>query len=272
MGSLDKCNVLFYTNCKSMSTLAYILLFTFIGSIGALIGGIALLYYEKFALKISHLLASFAAGVLLGTAFFDLLPEASKEAEKGGIDIFFWTLFGIILFFLIERFIHWFHHHEEYHKDERQSKSTLPLIIIGDTVHNFIDGVVIAATFIVNAPLGIVTALAVFAHEIPQEIGDFGLMLHRGLSRKKIIWVNIASAAVSFIGAIITYMFGDVLQGYIPVFLSVTAGFFIYIAASDLIPEIHYEKRRGFAFIESVLLILGISVIFLSVSLLEHGM
>lgn len=253
-----------------MSTLAYILLFTFIGSVGALIGGFILLSNEKLALKISHFLASFAAGVLLGSAFFDLLPEAVHESEGTGINIFFWALVGIIVFFLIERFIHWFHHHEEFHEHKKESKSTIPLIIIGDTMHNFIDGIVIAATFMVNIPLGIVTTIAVAAHEIPQEIGDFGLMLHKGLARKKIILVNIVSAAAAFIGAIATYLLGNILEGYIPIFLALTAGFFIYIATSDLIPEIHYEKRRKFAAIESFLLILGIVLIWFSLLFFQH--
>lgn len=253
-----------------MSTLAYILLFTFIGSIGALIGGFILLSYEKIALKISHFLASFAAGVLLGAAFFDLLPEAVHEGEKTNVDIFPWALFGIVLFFLLERFIHWFHHHEEFHKDTNESKSTLPLIIFGDTMHNFIDGVVIAATFMVSIPLGVATSISVFAHEVPQEIGDFGLMLHKGLKPRKIILVNILSAVVAFLGAIITYSVGNILGAYIPMLLAITAGFFIYIASSDLIPEIHHEKRKGFAFVESLLLILGVVVMAISVSLLEH--
>lgn len=254
-----------------MSTLTNILLFTFIGSIGGLIGGAILLYSKKFALKISHFLASFAAGVLLGSAFFDLLPEALHEGEALGIDIFFWTLLGIISFFLLERSIHWFHHHEDYHQEEKHTKTILPLIIVGDTLHNFIDGVVIAATFLVNGQLGIITAFAVFAHEIPQEIGDFGLMLHRGLPKKKILMVNLVSAAAAFLGALITYGLGNILEGYIPILLSITAGLFIYIAASDLIPEIHHETRKGFALVESVLLIFGIVVVFLSVSLLKHG-
>lgn len=254
-----------------MSTLEYILLFTFFGSIAALIGGFILLFYEKLTLKISHFLASFAAGTLLGAAFFDLLPEALHTGEERGIDIFLWSLIGILIFFLMERFIHWFHHHEDYHEHPRESKSTAPLIIIGDTVHNFVDGIVIAATFLVSIPLGIVTTLAVVAHEIPQEVGDFGLLLHKGLSKQKIIIVNIVSASAAFVGAIITYLLGDILEGYIPILLALTAGFFIYIATSDLIPEIHHEKRRGFAVIESVLLMLGIATIWLSVSLLEHG-
>lgn len=254
-----------------MSTLTNILLFTFIGSLAALVGGLVLLTREKLALKISHFLSSFAAGVLLGTAFFDLLPEALHEGEELGIDIFFWTLFGIILFFLIERFIHWFHHHDDYHEHEKESKTTLPLIIIGDTMHNFIDGVVIAATFMADPRLGIITSLAVFAHELPQEIGDFGLMLHKGMKRKKIILVNILSAAVAFAGAILTYLLGNILQNYIPIFISVTAGFFIYIATSDIIPEIHYEKRRAHSIFETLLLIAGIVVMWAAVTLLGHG-
>jgi zinc and cadmium transporter len=258
-----------------MSTLGYILLFTFLGSIAALVGGVILLSYEKLALKISHFLASFAAGVLLGSAFLDLLPEALHEGNDSGADVLFWALFGIILFFLIERFIRWLHHHEHQHdiqiSDEKETKSTAPLIIIGDTVHNFIDGVIIAATFLVSIPLGIATTIAVAAHEIPQEIGDFGLLLHKGLSKKRVIIVNVASASVSIIGAVITYLLGDIVERYIPILLALTAGFFIYIATSDLIPEIHHEKRKGFAVIESALFIAGIAAIWLSVTLLEHS-
>ena len=253
-----------------MSTLGYILLFTFIGSIGALAGGLILLSQKKLVLKISHLLASFAAGVLLGTAFFDLLPEALHEGEEKGTNVLLWALIGIVVFFLFERFIHWFHHHEEYHEEKEQG-SILPLIIAGDTMHNFLDGIVIAATFMASAPLGIITAIAVFAHEVPQEIGDFGLMLHKGLPRKKIILVNVASAAVSFAGAIITYLLGSVVEAYIPILLALTAGFFIYIAASDLIPEIHHETRHGFAFYESTLLIAGVVVIYILVNFLSEG-
>lgn len=254
-----------------MSTLGYILLFTFLGSIGALIGGLVLISKEDFAKKISHFLAAFAAGTLLGAAFFDLLPEASHEGEELGINIFSWTLAGIIFFFMLERFIHWFHHHDEHHKHEVEPQTTVPLIVISDTVHNFVDGVVIAATFMVNVPLGIVTALAVAAHEIPQEIGDFGLLLHKGLSRKTVILINILSASIAIGGALLTYALGDTLRNYIPALLALTAGFFIYIATSDLIPEINYEKNKNFAAVKSLLLILGIIVIMISTSLLGHS-
>jgi zinc and cadmium transporter len=253
-----------------MSTLGFILLFSFLGSLIALIGGFLLLINEKFAVKISHFLASFAAGVLLGTAFFDLLPEAAHEGEELGIDIFLWTLIGIIIFFVIERFIHWFHNHEEYHPHQSESKTTVPLVIIGDTMHNFIDGVVIALTFMVSIPLGIVTSIAVFLHEVPQEIGDFGILLHKGLDRKKIILINILSAGVAMLGAILAFLLGDILENSIPIFVSLTAGFFIYIATSDLIPEIHHEKRKGFALIETSLLILGVLTMWFSSTLINH--
>lgn len=251
-----------------MPTIIYIFIFVFLGSIGSLIGGVALLAREKFALRISHYLASFAAGTLLGAAFFDLLPEAAHTAEETGIDVFLFALLGILLFFILERFIHWFHHHEEYHEHEKETKSTIPLIVFSDTLHNFVDGVVIAATFLVSIPLGIVTTLAVAAHEIPQEIGDFGLLLHKGMSRTKILWVNIVSASAAFLGAIFTLLFGTLIEGFIPVFLAITAGFFIYIAASDLIPEIHYEKKRKTAVIQSILLVSGVVVVWVAITLL----
>src|SRR3989344_6084848 len=218
---------------SELSTLGNILLFTFLGSIGALLGGVILLSKEKASRKLSHFLASFAAGTLLGAAFFDLLPEAAHQAEKTEVDVFLWTFVGIATFFLV--------------------------------------GVVIAATFLVNIPLGVITTFAVVAHEIPQEIGDMGLLLHKGMKRGKVIFVNIVSACAAFAGAVLTYIVGVKLVEQLSIFLALTAGFFIYIALSDLIPEIHHEKRKGYALIETGLLLLGVLLIYLSVSFLEHG-
>lgn len=262
-----------------MSTLGYIILFTFLGSVVALLGGFLLIFKEKFALGASHFLSSFAAGVLLSAAFLDLLPEATREvehlAEEGIIfpenSVFIFALFGLVLFFLLERFIHWFHHHEEYHAHGEEAKTTVPLIVLSDTAHNFIDGIIIGATFLVSPPLGITTALAVFAHELPQEIGDFALLLHKGVKRGRVILINLLSASAAFLGALLAYFLGENIEFLIPFFFAVTAGFFIYIAASDLIPEIHHEKRKGFAFYETVLFFLGIGVLYLTVSLIPNG-
>ena len=253
-----------------MNILGYILLFTFLGSIASLLGGIILLIKEKSAVKISHYLSAFAAGALLGTAFLDLLPEA-KEAAGEEVNIFLFALVGFLFFFILERLIHWSHHHqiEELEDKKKAPQSIITLINIGDGVHNFVDGVVIATTFLISIPLGIITSFAVAAHEIPQEIGDFGIMLRHGVKRKKILFFNILSAFASILGALLTYLYGESIKNLLPIFLSVAAGFFIYIAASDLIPEIHHQEKKSIAITETLLLILGVIVIYFSVLLLE---
>ncbi len=249
---------------QELSILTNIIVFTIIGSVASLIGGIFLLFNKKLVEKVSHLLISFAAGTLLGTAFFDLIPEALEESTPDVVMVS--TLFGFLFFFILERFIHWIHHHPHAEGE----KPTIALITFGDSVHNFIDGVAIAATFLANMPLGIVTALAVGAHEIPQEIGDFAVMLKKGLSSKKVLGFNVASAMVSLLGAILTFYFSSALEGFLPVFISVTAGFFIYISASDLIPEIHEKNKRGFALFETLMIVLGVITVYVLISLLEH--
>lgn len=248
-----------------MDIIWYILFFTLISSVASLIGGILLIIKEKFIRKISHFLISFAAGTLLGAVFFDLLPEAEEAVLEGGANVFLWTLIGILIFFLLERFIH-HHGHGKHHEEE---KSVVSLIVIGDSLHNFIDGVATAATFLISIPLGVVTALAVAAHEIPQEIGDFGLMLHKGVSRKKVILINFYSSLAALAGAILTYWAKDVIQGLLPMILALTSGFFIYIAAANLIPEIHLQENRRKAFWETIMLFLGVLAVYLVVTLLE---
>lgn len=247
-----------------MSLLAYILLFNLLGSLISLAGGIILLRKRNLALKISHYLTSFAAGALLATALFDLLPEAIEEGEGVGIamsSIFLYVLSGIIFFFLLERSLHWFHHHGTQ-EHEIKGKPVVPLLIIGDTIHNFIDGIAIAATFAISIPLGIVTTFAVGAHEIPQEVGDFGVMLNHGVKRWKVLTINILSALASFVGAILAYYFGSQIDGLAAFFLAISAGFFLYIALSDLIPEIHHQNKKRFAFAETISLLLGVGVIY----------
>lgn len=247
--------------------LIYILFFSFIGSVASLVGGIILLSNKNFASKISHFLSAFAAGALLGTAFFDLLPESIEVAA--GVDVFLWVLLGIIAFFVFERALHWFHHHHREHPEDKTEKPTVPLLVFGDSIHNLVDGVVIASTFMVSIPLGIVTSFAVAAHEIPQEIGDFGVMLSRGVSRRKVFFYNLLSALAAIVGALATYFIGESIEGLLPIVLSLTAGFFIYIAASDLIPEIHHKNAQSLAVVESALLILGVITIKIFVLLFD---
>lgn len=250
-----------------MEILGYIIIFTLLGSVISLIGGILLLANKKVALKSAHFLSAFAAGTLLGTAFFDLLPESFEAMDHSGgeVNIFFWTLIGILVFFLLERFIH---HHDQT-RNENEKNVVVPLIVAGDTIHNFIDGVAIAATFLINIPLGIVTTLAVAAHEIPQEIGDFGLMVAKGVRRRKIIWINFLSSLSALIGALLTFIYQQVIESWLPVILAVAAGFFIYIASANLIPEIHSQDNQKVAFWETIMLFVGVLVVYLIISLLE---
>jgi zinc and cadmium transporter len=143
------------------------------------------------------------------------------------------------------------------------------MIIIGDTIHNFVDGIAIAAAFLVNIPLGIVTALVVGAHEIPQEIGDFGVLLKKGLSRKKVFLINLLSALVSLVGALLTFYIGTSIADLSIVFIAISAGFFLYISLSNLIPEIHHENRRGFAVAETVALIGGLLITYVTITSLH---
>lgn len=241
--------------------LAYIIVFTSIGSIASLAGGILLILKRKITADFAHKLISFAAGALLGVAFLDLLPEAIEEA--GGLDIFVPALAGFIIFFLAERYIRIFHYHHEH-----GSKPTVPLILIGDGVHNFIDGAVIAVAFLASIPLGITTTIAVAAHEIPQEIADMGVLLANRLTKQKAVFYNFLSAVTALVGALIAFYFGNFVEQYLYLFLALAAGHFIYIAAADLIPELH-EKAEENKPIQTLIFLLGILIIYVFTKIFE---
>jgi zinc and cadmium transporter len=250
-----------------MTILGYILVASLAGSLLSMVGGFVVLTRSGVAEKISRVAAPFAAGALLGTAFIDLLPEA---AEGGGPGVAGWALVGMLAFFFLERFVHEFHHQHTHVEGEHTHRSaTVPMMIIGDTLHNSIDGVVIAGTFLVSIPLGVATTIAVSMHEIPQEIGDFGLLLHRGVSRKRVIIYNVLSALATVVAALITYFIGKSVIAVLPIFLAVTAGFFIYIAASDLIPELHQRRQGTAGRLDPFVLLAGIALIWFTVRVLE---
>lgn len=255
-----------------MSETAIILITVLLGSIGALAGGILLLFNKNLKDTFIHILVPFAAGALLATGFLELLPEASEHAQEaseagGEINIFLWVLFGILFFYLLERGIHWFQYHRKEHSGVHRS-ATVPLIIIGDSVHNFIDGMAIAITFMVDPAIGILTTIAVAAHEIPQEIGDFAVLLHEGMSAKKVFLFNLASALLAVAGAVIIILVGERIEWIFPYALSLTTGFFIYIALANLLPAIHSEEKKGYAFWETASLLSGVVAIWLATSYL----
>jgi len=243
--------------------LVYIIVFTLIGSIFSLFGSLFLLLKQKITQDFSQKLISFAAGALIATAFLDLLPEASELKE--GPQIFLFSLLGFVSFFFAEKYIRLFH----YHHGHGEKPSTL-LVLAGDGIHNFVDGVAIAVAFLVSIPLGIVTTIAVASHEIPQEIADMGVLLANGLPKARALIFNFLSAITALIGAIAAFLLAGRIEGYLYIFLAVAAGHFIYIAASDLIPQLH-EKSRGKKDIGSILIfVLGILTIYAS-SLIFEG-
>lgn len=240
------------------STYMDVVFWSLIGGLFSIIGGVILLSNKKIANKIGTMLTPFAAGALLAAAFFDLLPEAIELNE--GISAFHWAVVGIIGFFLLEQYLHWFHHHHE-HKGKEYKKPTAPLIIIGDTIHNAIDGVAIGAAFVISPPVGIVTAIAVAAHEIPQEIGDFSILLKSGMKRTRVLIWNALSSLATFFAALYTFYLGSQESLPLGAILGLSAGLFIYIAASDLIPTIHEEAKGKFAKLPALLIILGVVVV-----------
>ena len=212
--------------------------------------------------KFSIHFVSFAAGALLAVAFLDLLPEAAELLPQGTQGIFAWTLAGIVLFFLIERIIVQLHSH--YHEDDSAHKHPTPmLLMIGDGFHNFIDGIVIAAAFIASPPLGAITAIGVTMHELPQEIGDFSVLLHHGWKKSSVFWMNLLISLTSIVGAVLAYAARDFIAPVLPHLLAFTAGIFIYIAASDLLPEISNSKPSDKKSHIAALLLLGIAAVWI---------
>lgn len=243
-----------------MPLLGWILASSFIGSLVSLAGGLVLLWRQNMARRWSRQLSAFAAGTLLGTAFFDLLPEALRDHEPE--PILFATLGGFLAFLLFEQSVLMIHVHHSCDQEHAKTRNaSTPLIVVGDTVHNFIDGVVIGGTFLVGIPIGILTSVAVAAHEIPQEMGDFIILLRNGMARGRVLAVNVFSACATLAGAIAIWSLGARISAMIPHFLGVTAGFFIYIAAVDLIPEVHHTHEERDLLSSAVALLVGVVVI-----------
>jgi zinc and cadmium transporter len=242
----------------------YVIIALFLGSIGsvALAGSMLLLDNKKLEL-VSTYLMYLAGGTLLGAAFLGMIPRAITMADP--FLIFQTVMFGILLFFLLEKIILW---RSCRNKDcERHINAAAPIILIGDAFHNAIDGIVIAAAFLTSTKLGIFVTLSVVLHEIPQELGDFGILIKSGFSRRKAFWYNILSGATAIVFGVAAFYTLDSLRSLIPYALAFSASSFLYIALADLIPEMH-RKTSFKASISQVLLItLGILIIYMSLLL-----
>ncbi|OGK26536.1 hypothetical protein A2954_00965 [Candidatus Roizmanbacteria bacterium RIFCSPLOWO2_01_FULL_37_12] len=229
----------------------------------SLVGGLLLIWNKLSVKKFSTYLVAFAAGVMLTTAFIDLLPEALEYPVNE--NIYFYGLFGIIVFFLIERVVIWFHHH-----DKIRVKPTAYLVLLGDGLHNFFDGLAIAAAFIGNPGLGLVTTLAISAHEIPHEIADLSILIYSGMKTPKALFYNFVSALTALIGAVIGFYYLNKFEKMLPALLMFSAGVFIYIACTDLIPDLHQDFKKEKKWSTTITFILGVILTYFLITSLEH--
>ena len=240
-----------------------ILLVVIIISLISFVGIFTLSMRQDQIRKVLFYIVSFAAGSLLGAAFLDLLPEALETGSSESV--FALLLIGILASFVIEKFLFHFHchHHGKSHKDHHHIKPVGFLNLIGDSVHNFIDGIVVAGAFVASPGVGISTSIAIIAHEIPQEIGDFGVLIHAGFTRSKALLFNFLTACMAILGAVVGYIFSTAVASSTSYLAAFAAGNFIYIAASDLIPELHHETDMKKSFLQFLMMVIGIVVILL---------
>jgi zinc and cadmium transporter len=247
-----------------MSTLFLIILFTFLVSLASFIGVFALSFSKEALNKIVFYLVSLSIGGLMGGAFLHLLPEATEKL--GSENVFLYTLFGFFFFLVIEKIIHWRH----CHKEDCPIHTFAYMNLIGDAIHNFIDGLIMAAAFITSPGVGIASTIAIFLHEVPQEIGDFGVLVYGGIERKKALLYNFLTALTAVFGGIFGYYllsFTNVASAFL---LPIAAGGFLYIAASDLIPEIRKENNVKKFILNFVIIFLGLLAMYL-LKFLEIG-
>lgn len=238
-----------------MDTLVWILLATVVNGLVALAGAATLVMKKKSFESIIGLLVAFSTGTLLSGAFFHLISESAEELTLEVALVY--VVFGFSLFFILERVLQWHHCHE----GKCDVHPMTYLILIGDGIHNFIDGVVIAASFIVNIPLGILTTFMILSHEIPQELGDFAVLVRGGFGRKKALAYNLLSQATCVLGGIAGFFAAGLFSSMSPV-LAFAAGGFIYISASDLIPELHKEKKLSNAVNSFAVFLVGVLFMF----------
>jgi zinc and cadmium transporter len=253
-----------------MNTINLLLFYALVGGLFSLIGGLALLLKPTLTNRFLPSLVGFGAGAFLAAALLDILPEAIEMVEEPH-PVFIAVTAGFVAFFAIERFIMRFLGPRAEHKGHSEHTESLPyLLIAGDTFHNFLDGVVIALAYVANPTLGLTATLAIAAHEIPQEIGDFAVLLKVGWKKWAVVAVNVAQSLVTIPGVFIGYYLGHTIEPMLPYLLAFAAGIFLYIAGSDLIPEIHHRSGHSHFLRAVIPVTLGIIILYF-LSSLAHG-
>ncbi len=224
-------------------------------SLISFVGVFTLSLQERFLKKYIFIFISLAVGALLGDAFIHLIPEALDGVLNTPL-VSVLIIAGIFIFFILEKFLHWHHHGED--KNEHHIHPVGRLILFSDGIHNLIDGIIIGVSFITSVPLGIATTLAVILHEIPQEIGDFTVLLHSGYTKYQALWLNFLSALTAVFGVVIAFALGQAGEGLIIWVLPIAAGGFIYISVADLIPELHKTKEINLSVFQVIAVIAGV--------------
>jgi len=239
--------------------LLWILVASILESLVALIGQVAVFVFSDKIKKYIQYFISFAVGTMLAVVFLNIIPEAAGMIDVKSLMSY--VLIGFLFFFLLARFLFWYHCHNN--KCEVHKSASGTMVLASDAIHNFIDGIIIALAFIADFRLGVVTTAAVLVHEAPMEMSDFFVLLHSGYSKQKALVYNFLVALTTPIGAVLTYFFASGINGFIGPALGIVAGNFLYIAASDLIPELHAGHRRGTTTLwQFSLILLGILAIY----------
>ena len=241
-----------------MEELLWILGSVIVVSLISLVGVVTLSLTDNVLKKLLFLLVAFSAGAMLGGAFIHLLPEALEKSSS--LFVFLFVLVGFSLFFILEKLLFWRHCHE----GKCHIHTFTYMNLMGDAVHNFIDGMIIAATYLVSIPLGIITTVAIIAHEIPQEISDFGVLVYGGFKKTKALFANFMVALTAVLGAIFGYLLSSSIEGSNSFLIPFAAGGFIYIAASDLVPELHKEKDIKKSYVSFIVFLLGILLMWIT--------
>ena len=240
-----------------MSIYTYTILAVLLVSAVSLTGILTLSISRKKLDKVMTYMVSFATGTLFGGALIHLLPEA-YENTSNPMAVSLWTIGGLATFFVMEKFFRWRHCHHPTTQDHVHP--VVPMNIFGDAMHNFIDGVLIAISFSAGIPLGIATTVAILFHEIPQEISDYFILVNGGLSVKKALMVNFMTASLAMVGAMLALQMSKSITGFTEVLIPFTAGGFLYISGSDLIPELHHNTEVKKSLLQLTMLIAGVAV------------